>query len=249
MVVTLPSLSVKFVSKSFDGNLVLRNVSFTAREGEILGIIGPNGAGKTTLLNIISGFLKPDTGKVTLGERDITGLKPHIVRGLGVVRSFQIPKHAKNLTVLENVLVSTLFKRKGIGLKEAKVRCAQVLEQLGLGDQLDHYPVSLPAAGFRKIELARILVSDARVALFDEVTAGLSEDEREGIIRAIRGFQNTRRILIVVDHVLPTIMDLCSRVIVLDRGVVIADGKPEDALSSRLVIESYLGELKYVTAK
>lgn len=237
------------MNKSFGSNKVLDNVSFSLNEGDILGIIGPNGAGKTTLLNIVSGFLKPDAGKVILDGVDILRLKPHMIRRLGVARTFQIPKPAKNLTVLENVLVSLLFEDSNIDLNEAKAKCIKVLERIGLGDRLDQYPTLLPAAGLKKLELARILVSDAKVALFDEVTAGLSDDERENMLNLIRSFHTKQRTLIVVDHVLPTIINLCPRVIVLNKGAIIADGSPNDVLSNRYVIESYIGEVKYAEAK
>ncbi len=245
----MPSLSVEGVSKSFGSNSVLRSVSFSLKEGDILGIIGPNGAGKTTLLNIISGFLKPDCGKVALDWLDITKLKPHMIRRLGIVRSFQIPKLAKNLTVLENVLASLLFDASKADLSEAKDRCVKVLEQLGLKDHLYDYPTILPSAGLKKLELARILASNAKVALFDEVTAGLSDDERKIMLNLIRSFHTEQRILVIVDHVLPTIIDLCPRVIVLDKGSIIAEGRPDDVLSNKYVIESYVGEIKYAKAK
>jgi branched-chain amino acid transport system ATP-binding protein len=243
------SLSVEEVSKSFGNNVVLRNIHFRLKAGDVLGIIGPNGAGKTTLLNIISGFVKPDKGRVILNGQEVTGLQPHEMRRLGVVRSFQIPKYAKNLTVLENVLVSTLFHETNISLEEAKTRGMLVLRQLGLEYYAENNPTILPAAGLKKLELARILVSDAKIALFDEITAGLSEDEREYFINAIKNFHNSYKILILVDHVLTTIINLCPRVIVLDKGEIIADGKPADVLNSRRVIESYVGDVKHASTK
>lgn len=243
-------LTVERVSKSFGNHIVLREVDLTVKPREIVGIVGPNGAGKTTLFNIISGFIKPDSGRVLLNGQDVTGLKPHRIRLLGLARSFQVPRPLERFTVLENVVASILYgwARKPT-VSEAQAHALKVLEEVGLRDVVHQYPGSLPLAQLKKLELARTIAADPVLVLLDEVTAGLSPAERNSLIEVIRRFHQERGITImVIDHVISTIMALCDRVVVLDKGVKIAEGGPEEVFENELVVRSYIGERRVAGA-
>ncbi len=243
-------LTLDNISKNFGNNRVLSAVSFGLRSGETLGIIGPNGAGKTTLLNVISGFVKPDSGQIIIGDTLANKLKPYQISRLGVSRTFQIPKYAKDLTILENVISSALFSGNSTSLEDARRKAEIALCRLRLTEKAEQYPLSLSTSELKKTELARVLVSNAKIALLDEVTAGQSEGERSTIIKAIKDYQDeTHASLIIVDHVLQTIVDICPRVIVLDKGVKIAEGAPEEIFNNEAVIQAYVGERRIVRVK
>lgn len=233
-------LSVQKVSKRFGGLWALREVDLDVDEGEILGIIGPNGAGKTTLFNCITGYYKPDSGRIIFRSIDITGKPPYKISKLGIARTFQLTKAFSNLTVYDNIRISALAG--GGSLSDV----SRALDLSGLQDKKDLLACNLTLIERKRLELARALSTKPKLLLLDEVMAGLKPHEADEILKVIKDINNEGVTVIVVEHVIRTIMKLCRRVVVLDYGVKIAEGGPEEVVRSERVIKAYLGE-EFVT--
>ena len=231
-------LEAQALSKQFGGTAALKAVSFSAAAGEILGLIGPNGAGKTTLLNLLSGVLRPTSGKVLFGGRDIAGLKTHAVARMGIARTLQTPRSFPSMSVLENVAVGALF-----GKPQGKSDDAlQSLELVGLAARRDSPMSSLNLQERKTVELARALAMSPRVVLIDEAMSGLNPTEIETSMKLIRRVRDETGVTIVwVEHVVKAIMQVVERIIVLNFGEVIASGSPSDIARNGAVIEAYLG--------
>lgn len=238
-------LEVKGLTKHFGGLTAVKNVDFQIKRGEILGLIGPNGAGKTTIFGLLSGFISPDFGEIKLNGENISGLKsPHKICKKGMVRTFQLVKPLKRMTVLENVMVATFCRMSNV--REAKKKAKEILCFFGLSKFQDVLAINLTIADRKKLELCRALATGSELLLLDEVMAGLNPKETEEIIDIVKKISQMGVTLIVVEHVMKVIMRLSNRIIVLDQGEKIAEGKPIEISKDKNVIKAYLGE-KYVT--
>jgi branched-chain amino acid transport system ATP-binding protein len=240
-------LEVDNLSKHFGGLKANHNISFTLEQGELLGLIGPNGAGKTTLFNCISGKYPLTSGRVVLQQEDITGLKAHQIARRGLARTFQVYVAAGDLSVEENVMVGC-FMRTG-SRSQARACARQALRDLNLEDISDQQVSELPVAAQKRVTMATALGTRPKLLLLDEVAAGLNPSEIEEITANIRHIHQRLGISVVlIEHVMQLVMKISDRVIVLDYGQKIAEGKPRQIVEDPQVIKAYLGE-RYVREK
>jgi branched-chain amino acid transport system ATP-binding protein len=233
-------LEVRDLTRAFGALRAVAGVGFSVREGELLGLIGPNGAGKSTLYNLIAGALAPTSGEIVFNGRSVAGWKPYHAARAGVARTFQIPKPYRHLSVIENVALSAL-QHDGT-VKAARASAQAVLAEVGLAAYAEA-PVSVLTVGLlKRLEVARALALRPRLVLFDEIMAGLSPSEIKGMTRLVAGLSARGITVIWVEHVLYAIMTTAPRIMVLHRGVIIADGAPGQLAKNPAVIKAYLGE-------
>ncbi|ADI11094.1 branched-chain amino acid transport system ATP-binding protein [Streptomyces bingchenggensis BCW-1] len=250
---TSPVLSASGVTMRFGGLTAVRSVDLTVNSGEIVGLIGPNGAGKTTFFNCLTGLYVPTEGNVTY-QGDILPPKPHLVTQAGVARTFQNIRLFANMTVLENVLVGRHTRTKeglwsallrGPGFKRAeaasKERAMELLEFTGLADKADHLSRNLPYGEQRKLEIARALASDPGLLLLDEPTAGMNPQETRATEELVFAIRDQGTAVLVIEHDMRFIFNLCDRVTVLVQGQKLIEGTPDVVQSDERVIAAYIG--------
>jgi len=233
-------LSVAGVTKRFGGVMANREISFDVAPGELVGVIGPNGAGKSTLFDVITGFQRPEAGRIRFDGRDVTGLRPDRISHLGVARTFQKLRPFAGMTVIENVMVGAFQKTADVAA--ARATAQGVLDAVGLGERAETHARGLSTGQRKRLELARALATRPRLLLLDEVTGGVDQATVPGLIRLVRELHATGLALIVIEHNMRVIMDISQRVVALQLGQVIADGPPAEIMRDRRVIDAYLGE-------
>jgi branched-chain amino acid transport system ATP-binding protein len=238
--VSPPLLEVERLTKRFGGLTANEDVSFTVAEGEIVGLIGPNGAGKTTVFNSLAGFFSPTSGAIRLGGEEIAGKPPEVVAARGVARTFQIVRIFKSMTVLENVLVGALLRHRAVSEAEAHAR--EALRFTGLERRAAEPAGRLTVAEHKRLEMTRALATEPRLLLLDEVMAGLTASEVQEAVEMVRRIQARGVACVVVEHVMEGIMPIADRMLVLERGRLIADGPPRTIANDPAVIAAYLGE-------
>jgi branched-chain amino acid transport system ATP-binding protein len=233
-------LDVQSVSKRFGGLQALASVAFTVGAGEIVGLIGPNGAGKTTLFNVVTGVYPPDGGRVVFGGEDVTGAAPHRLCKLGAARTFQVSKPFAALTVLQTVRIGALNRIPDMA--GATVKALEALELMGLAGKRDEPGRSLTVMERKRLEMARALATQPSLLLLDEVAAGLRPNEIQDMIALVRSIAAGGVSVLIIEHVLEAVMRLSARIVVLNHGEVIAQGRPDELVNDARVIDAYLGE-------
>ena len=232
-------LTVENLSKSFGGIHANRDISFDVEEGSILGVIGPNGAGKSTLFDLITGFTKPDTGKVKFFDQNIFGISPDKISNLGVGRTFQKLKPFADQTLLENVMIGAFVKEKDI--KRARDRALEIIDFVDLIEKRHHFAKELSTGQRKRLEMARAMAIDPKLLLMDEVTGGVDQKTIPGLVELVKKLKKTGVTIITIEHNINIIMEISDNVLALDQGKRIAFGEPKEIQKNKQVIDAYLG--------
>jgi branched-chain amino acid transport system ATP-binding protein len=236
-------LEGKGVTKYFGGLAAVSNVDFHVDQGEIAGLIGPNGAGKTTLFNLISAALVPKSGTIKFKGETITGLKPYQICRMGVARTFQTVKVFANMPVFENVRLGSFFGIvRRMSSADATREAAELLEFVGLSAMRAIPAKDLTLANQKRLEVARALATNPELLMLDELMAGLNPTEVAQSMEMVTRIRDKGITIIMIEHVMKAIMNVCDRIMVLHHGEKIAEGTPQEIATSKKVIEVYLGE-------
>ena len=233
-------LEVRHVSRSFRTTLAVNDVSFAVQPGELLGLIGPNGAGKSTLFNLIAGVLPPSSGQILFEGKLVTGWKSHEMARLGVARTFQIPKPYRQLSVIENVMLSAFLREKSIA--GSRKLAEATLADVGLADYAGSPASALTVGLLKRLEVARARAMRPKLVLFDEIMAGLTPTEVGAMTKFVAELPARGITVIWVEHVLYAIMKTATRMVVINRGKQIAEGTPAAMARDPAVVKAYLGE-------
>lgn len=233
-------LSIKGATKKFGGLAAVQDVSFEVPEHSVVGLIGPNGSGKTTLFNLISGVYPLSSGEVLFDGTDITALKSSRIADLGLVRTFQIVKPFNNISALENVLVGA-FQRYP-SRNQAIEKAMDIMKLLEILPHKDVLPKNLPLAIKKRLEIARILSTEPKMILLDEVMGGLNPQETDNLVEIIRKIHQSGLTILIIEHKMKCIMELSHNVVILNNGKMIAHDAPEEVVKNPEVIKAYLGE-------
>jgi len=234
------SLKAENLTKSFGALTAVNDVTLSIDEGSLHSIIGPNGAGKTTLFNVVTGVYAPDRGRVVFHGEDVTGSAPHRVCKLGAARTFQVSKPFAALTVLQTVRIGALNRIPDMAGATAKA--LEVLELMGLAAKRDEPGRALTVMERKRLEMARALATQPSLLLLDEVAAGLRPNEIQDMIALVRGIAAGGVSVLIIEHVLEAVLRLSGRIVVLNHGEVIAQGRPDELVNDPRVIDAYLGE-------
>jgi len=236
----MPILSVNSLTKRFGGLVAVRDLSFELRAGEVLGFLGPNGAGKTTLINVIAGEQVPDSGQIKFRGKDISGLPLHKICHLGIARTYQIPQPFVKLTVLQNVAVAAIYGRN-IGKRAAEREAQKIIDFTGLSGKRERLAGDVEEISLKRLELARSLATDPTLLLIDELAGGLTEKEIPQVLELLKKINEMGISIILIEHVMKVMMKAVDRIIVMDEGSKIAEGKPREVIKNSKVIKAYFG--------
>ena len=239
----MPILEGKGVTKYFGGLAAVSNVDFKVNKGEAFGLIGPNGAGKTTLFNLISAALVPKSGTIRFKGKNITGKSPYKICRMGIARTFQTVKVFADLPVLNNVILGSYFGMSpGMSSKDAVREATELLKFVGLSDVSGSPAKDLTLGKQKRVEVARALATKPELLLLDELMAGLNASEVAEAMKLVARIRKKGVTVIMIEHVMKAIMNVCERIIVLHHGAKIAEGTPKEIATSETVIKVYLGE-------
>jgi len=233
-------LEIHGIKKSFGGLVAVNGMDLFIEEGKIYGLIGPNGAGKTTLFNIISGFYKPESGNIFFAGENVTHLSSDQLCHRGLVRTFQIPKMFPEMSVIDNVLIGALSRTKRVEL--ARSEAEDVIHFLGMGPKRNALAASLRVQELKRLEIAKALATKPKLFLLDETMSGLNAVEQNQMIDLLKRVHEAGVTLLVVEHVMHVVANLCEHIVVMNYGEKIAEGPPQEVLQNEKVVTVYLGE-------
>jgi len=234
-------LKVENLSKFFGGIKANENINFNVNQGEILGVIGPNGAGKSTLFDLITGYTKPDNGKILYKNKNIFGARPDIVSNLGIGRTFQKLKPFSDQTLLENVMIGAFAKENNI--KKARDRALEVIDFVDLIEKRHHYARELSTGQRKRLELARAMATEPDLLLMDEVTGGVDQKTIRGLVQLLKKLKKFGTTIVTIEHNINIIMEISDNILALDQGQKIAFGNPKEIQNNKKVIDAYLGSV------